>query len=161
MCIGYASGKLSDFIITIEHLWIILVLINCLYYNMYNKWHNNKNLTCHSLLLPTTTSVHFTSCGSAIYHISFDILSVGISFSFVNGTFYNIQFFHTPSDHNRGSSSHRNELTPRDSSGHSNHSSEDNMWASVIDYGEFYVWCDDMMSDCGTSVMYMCFCDVC
>jgi hypothetical protein len=55
-------------------------------------------------------------------------ISVGISFFFVNGTFYVFQCFHTPG-HDGQSSSHRNELhgTTRDSNVHSNHPSEDNM----------------------------------
>jgi hypothetical protein len=47
----------------------------------------------------------------------------------INDTFYVIQFLYSPADHDGGSSSHRNEPTPRDNSGHSNQPCVSNTWA--------------------------------
>jgi hypothetical protein len=57
-----------------------------------------------------------------------DILSVFIFFPFsINDIFYVIPFLHSLTGHDEGgSSSHRNEHTPRDSSDHSNQSSDGN-----------------------------------
>jgi hypothetical protein len=68
---------------------------------------------------------YLLSIGSGRQKIS-HILSIDIPIFFINDTFYIIQFFHTPIGHDRGSSSHRNELTPRDSTGHFNHPGDDN-----------------------------------
>jgi hypothetical protein len=61
-----------------------------------------------------------------ISHVGFHILSVDITIFFINDMFYVIQFFHSPAGHDGGPSSQRNELTPRDSSGHSNQPSNGN-----------------------------------
>jgi hypothetical protein len=66
--------------------------------------------------------------GAQVYIMSVLIFFPSVYHSFfVNDTFYVIQCFHTPSGHDGGSSSYQNELTPRDSSDHFNHPSEDNM----------------------------------
>jgi hypothetical protein len=64
-----------------------------------------------------------------ISHVGVHILFVNITIFFVNDTFYVIQFFYSSVGHDGGLSSHRNELTLRDSSGHSNQLNADNTWA--------------------------------
>jgi hypothetical protein len=43
-----------------------------------------------------------------ISHVGFHILSIDITIFSVNDTFFVIQFFHSPSGHDGGSSSHQN-----------------------------------------------------
>jgi hypothetical protein len=77
--------------------------------------------------------------GAQVYIMSNSIFLLFISHSFFNGTLYVIQFFHTPSGHDGGSSSHQNELTLRDINDHSHHPSDDKQHVSVFDYGD-NVW---------------------
>jgi hypothetical protein len=66
--------------------------------------------------------------GAQVYlsQVGFRILSIDITIFSVNDMFYVIQLLHSPAGHDGGSSSHRNEPTPRDSSGHSNQPSVGN-----------------------------------
>jgi hypothetical protein len=133
---GDVSGKFNDFITTIEHLGIILQLIVCITTCIAN---GTTTRIWHVVVRSSPPPLPFSSPpGAQVY-----IMSVLIFFSlvyhsfFVNNTFYVIQFFHSPASHNGGSSSHRNELTPRDSSSHSNQPSDNLCELSVM-------WCDDL-----------------
>jgi hypothetical protein len=82
---------------------------------------------------PTTTFIRFASWSSGIYEFMIFIFFPSICHSFLLTVHCNVtQFFHTPSGHDGESSSHRNILTRRDNSVHSNHPSDDNnMWTSL------------------------------
>jgi hypothetical protein len=121
-----ALGKLSNFITTMEHLGIILVLIICITTCIANdiatrSWHV-------AVRSPPPPPPPFSSPPkSQVYIMSVLIFFPSVYHSFfVNSTFYVIQFFHTPSGHNGGSSSHQNDLTLRYSNGHFNYPSDDN-----------------------------------
>jgi hypothetical protein len=44
-------------------------LQNLLHYNMYSKWHNNKEFSCRCCNIPTTTSLRTASTSSGTFHI--------------------------------------------------------------------------------------------
>jgi hypothetical protein len=128
----------------IEHLNIILVFIlyitTCIAHDGATRiWHATIHSSPHHhLCLARLPELRYIS------YIGFYIIFVDITIFSINDTFYGIQFFHSPDGHDGGSSSHRNELTLRDSSGHSNQPSDgNNTWAIW-----WLVWivmrCDDL-----------------
>jgi hypothetical protein len=128
---GNASGKLVISLQVIEQLGIILVLIFCITTCIANGgatriWHVAVYSPHHHLRSPRLLELGYIS------HVSFQNLSIDITIFSINDTFYVIQDFHSPVGHDGVSSSHRNELTPRDSSGHSNQPSNgNNTWVNL------------------------------
>jgi hypothetical protein len=91
---------------------------------------------------PTTTYVQFTP-GAQVYIMSVLIFFLLVYHSFLLMVHFMSFYFFNSARSPWRISSHQNEFTLRDSSDHSNHPSEDNMW-SVIDYGDFSMWYDVM-----------------
>jgi hypothetical protein len=76
---------------------------------------------------PTPTPPFGSPPGARVYifNVGFYIF-INITIFSINDMFYVIQFFHSLAGHDGGSSSHRNELTPRDSKDHSNQPNKGN-----------------------------------
>jgi hypothetical protein len=111
----------------IEHLGIILVLTCCITTCIANGgatriWHVAVHCPPPPFGSPPRAQVYLS-------HVGFHILYVNIKIFSINNMFYVIQLLHSPVDHDGESSSHRNELTLRDSSSHSNQPSIGNTWA--------------------------------
>jgi hypothetical protein len=124
---GDALGKLVISLQVIYHLGIILVPILCIVTCIAN---GDATRIRHVVVCYSPSPHHLRSARLLelryISHVGFQNLSVDITIFSVNDTFYVTQSFHSLAGHDGGSSSHPNELTPRDSSGHSNQPSGGN-----------------------------------